>query len=119
VCVCLRAQKRVSDHSAHGARASTHKRDIARVKQNIKSLCVLASLRVSRSCCVFVFVFVFVYVYVCVRKREGERETRARAQYETNNEHTRRTWDCARKKQDKRAQQLLTADVSKRPQRCI
>jgi len=38
----------------------------------------IASLRVSRSCCVFVFVFVFVCVFVCKRERERERRARAR-----------------------------------------
>ena len=40
VCVCMRAQKRASDHSVYSVRASMHERDIARVKENIKSLCV-------------------------------------------------------------------------------
>ena len=40
VCVCLRTQKRALDYSAYSVRVSTHEIDIARVKENIKSLCV-------------------------------------------------------------------------------
>ena len=40
VYVCLRAQKRASNHSAYSVHTSTHERDIACVKESIKSLCV-------------------------------------------------------------------------------
>jgi len=76
LCVSLRVQNRASNHSACNVRASTLNRDIARVKESIKSLCVYlrSEFRAPVVClCLCLCLCVCICMCMCVKERETER----------------------------------------------